>query len=86
MRCQRFGLYLSLLKRLPAHMINHDLMTHDLTAYMEENKAEKLHDDPDVLDICWRLYMLDLKFDAAFQILVKKKDHQVFGFMSRHNV
>ena len=90
-KCLAFLLWLhdfpkvqELIKRLPSHMINRDLIIKRMKQLVEE--YPEIKDLPDVLQIFYQLYMLDKNYEHAFQTIVQKKEIQVFEFLKKYQI
>lgn len=85
MRSQQFARFSELLNKLPNFSIEQEHLTRKMLAYLDENSLNRqLADTPEVLDVMYRLFMLEKNFDQAFQVMVKKRDPAVFEFVKRH--
>jgi hypothetical protein len=67
MRSQQFVRYAELLSKLPNNAIDHEHLTKKMQQYLNENNLNKqLSESTEVLEILYKLYMLEKNLNAAF--------------------
>lgn len=87
MRNQNFATYSMLLRKIPGHLYDYNRMAKALDAYFETQTVfTSLKAETQVLDIFYRLYVLDGDYEKAFTVLVRKQDPEVFKFMREHEL
>ena len=72
-----------MLKHTPSHVTNADKLLAELQPLLVKRRYKE---NESLLGSLYQIYMLNLNYENAFYVCLKKRDAKIFEFLSKHKV